>query len=594
MNFILTVLQAVEVGKGQILARIIPLLTAVVLVCGVYDAMIYSGLGDAQSMDNAQLARQIFRHQGFTTEFLRPQAIGQLRDYRATLKDPAAQSLFPPDQFPKGTMRILPDTYNAPGYPYLLAAFFYLVHPDFTQNINALAKIHMFSGDQWIPLLNQAFLILTAFLVFGLGRRLFDDRVAWISLVAFLATDLIWKFSITGLSTTLLIFLVTAALMCALEVFCVGEECEKDEDRSFVPAFFWALAAGLLLAAACLTRLHLLILLVPLFVFLQIMPRRNFFLFFLIILIVGGVTVPWFVHVAYLCGNPLGSNFALLLYGEGVYAGNQIFCSTNLPATELLFRTASKKEYTGFLWHFVHGWNLLGSNPLVLLFGVSALHQFKRHRTRWFYWLVMLCAVVIIAANSLGVAKPEEVDPWNTLVVLFPCMLVMGSAYFFVLLDRLHIEIRLLTNIIVIGTLLLCSFPLIISLTAPKTSLFNYPPYLPPLVRYYGQLAQPGEWVTTDMPWATAWYADRASLWLPDSITEFEQLHANVCPTGLLMLTPVSWEKPLSNFTTGEYRDWSFIVTKQAVPTAFPLFDTTEIKSWSYTFYSDRERWPTQ
>jgi hypothetical protein len=594
MNFFQTVLQAVEVGKGQIVARIIPLLTVVVLIIGVYDALIYCGLNDAQSMDNAQLGRQIFRHQGFTTQFLRPAAIGQLRDYRATLKDSAQQNLFPPDQFPRGTPKIIPDTYNAPGFPCLLAAYFYLIHPDFNQGLNDFSKSHMFAGDQWIPLLNQFFVLLTAFLVFALGRRLFDDRVAWVALVGFLATDLVWKYSITGLSTTFLMFLVTAALMCALEIFCVGEDCALDEDRSFLPAFFWAIAGGLLLCAACLTRLHLLILLLPMFVFLQIMPKRNFLLFFLIALVVLGAAIPWFVYMDTVSGNPLGSNAAYLLYGAGAYMGNQIFCAVNIPSYELIARAASQKEYTGLLWHFVHGWNMLGSNPFILLFGAAVIHQFRRHRTRWFYWLLWLSALTIILVNNLGSAKPADVDPWNTLVVLFPCMLVMGCAFFFVLLDRLHIEIRLLTNIIVIGLLLLCAFPLTISLINGKTALYNYPPYIPPVVRFYGQIAQPDEWVTSDMPWAAAWYADRPSLWLPDSIADFEKLNSSVCPTGILMLTPVSWEAPLSNFTTGEYRDWSFAVTKQPVPTEFPLFDSTELKSLSYIFYSDRARWPGQ
>ena len=593
MNFILTVLQAVEVGKGQILARIVPLLTALVLVGGAYDMLIYHGLNDAQSMDNAQLARQIVRKQGFTTEFIRPQAIGQIRDYRASLKDaPKSPTFFPSDQFPSGTPRIIPDTYNAPGYPYLLAGFFYLIHPTFNESVAAIAAAHMYSADQWIPVMNQVFVLLTAFLVFALGRRLFDDRVAWISLVAFLCTDIVWKFSITGLSTSFLMFLITAVLMCALEIFCVGEECAKDEDRSFAPAWFWAFTGGLFLTATCLTRLHLLALLIPLFVFLQIMPRRNFLLFFLIALMVLGAAVPWFVHLDYLCGNPLGSNSNLLLYGEGDYAGNQVFCKASIPSNELLFRNAGTKELTGFLWHFQHAWSLLGNSPIILLFAVAGLHQFRRHRTRWFYWLVFACAVIIIAANNLGSAKPENVDPWNTLVILFPCMLVMGSAYFFVLLDRLHIEIRLLTNIIVISTLILCAFPLVVSLTNGSRAIYNYPPYLPPLLKAFGQMAQPDEWVTSDMPWATAWYADRASLWLPDSLSDFESLHDNVCPTGMLFITPVSTQQPLSTFMTGEYKDWASLILQKSPPAHFPLPEQfTPPTVPDYTVWSDIRRW---
>ncbi len=71
------------------------------------------------------------------------------------------------------------------------------------------------------------------------------------------------------------------------------------------------------------------------------------------------------------------------------------------------------------------------------------------------------------------------------------------------------------------------------------------------MIKEFGQLAQPDEWVTTDMPWATAWYADRASLWLPDSISDFENFNDNVCPTGVILLTPVIVVKTVQNLHDG-------------------------------------------
>ena len=195
-------------------------------------------------MDNAQLARQIVRKQGFTTEFLRPQAVAQLRDYALSqsLQTGKPRDLFPSDRFPTGTPRVLPDTYNPPGYPYLLATWFYLTHPEFEQVSSSMNTGRMYSGDRWIPLLNQSFMLLTAVLIFALGRRLFDDRVAWMSMVAFLGTELVWHYTVTALSTSVLMFLVTATLMCALEICCVGEACFENEDRSFTPAWLWGLS----------------------------------------------------------------------------------------------------------------------------------------------------------------------------------------------------------------------------------------------------------------------------------------------------------------------------------------------------------------
>ncbi len=146
MNFIQGTLQTMEVGKGSVIIRIIPLIITIgaIIVLSDFGSLnlpfvsiggVYKGLADPQSMDDAQLARQIARGKGFTTEFLRPRAVSQLHDFAVAqgLSSGKSGDLFPSDQFPPGTPRILPDTYNAPGFPYVLAGWFLLVHPEFDQ-----------------------------------------------------------------------------------------------------------------------------------------------------------------------------------------------------------------------------------------------------------------------------------------------------------------------------------------------------------------------------------------------------------------------------------------------------------------------------
>jgi 4-amino-4-deoxy-L-arabinose transferase-like glycosyltransferase len=569
MNFIQGTLQTLEVGKASILIRVVPLLTALGII-----------------------------GQGFTTEFLRPHAVSQLRDYAVSqsLRSGRERDLFPADQFPPGQPRILPDTYNAPGYPYLLAGWFRLLHPEFEEPATNIGGAGMYAPERWIPLLNQIFLVLTAVIVFFLGRRLFDQRVAWMGLIAYLVSDLIWKFSLTALSTSFLIFLVTAALYCLQEIFSVGEGCFESEERTFTPAWFWGLLLALLLAVLCLTRLQFLILLVPVLVLLVVMPSARVLLGLLVTFLVIAAVTPWFIHLDHISGSFLGSNGPLVLHGLGEYKDNEIYCTTAIPSYEQLFADAVKKEYFGFRWNFEHAWTLLGSNPLVLLFGASILHQFKRRRTRLFHWGLFGSAIALLVSNNLGSENPEPLDPWNGLVVLMPAMIVVGSAFFFILLDRLNLQLWLLNNIVVVAVLLLTAMPLGMSVTTSSFYPFSFPPYWPPTIKTVAQLAQPDEWVTTDMPWATAWYGDRASLWLPDSLTDFENFHDNVCPTGMLLLTPVTWDAPMSNITTGEYKDWFPIITGVGVPQNFPLPEhyPTPGKIPSYTLWSDKPRWTTR
>lgn len=587
-------------GDGQLLSRVVPLIAAICVVAVCYDLIVFRGLDDPQSMDNAQLARQIYRHQGFTTLFLRPQALAQVRDFLTSqsVSSGGATDLFPPSRFPPGTPKILPDTYNAPGYPFLLAMYFHLLHPDFDQVPEAISIKHIYTGDRFIPFLNQTFLVLTALLIYALGKRLFDERVAWLSAVAFLGTDIVWQFSLSALSTNFVTFLITAMLMCALEVYCVSERCFENDDRSFTPAWMWGLAVTLLLGLACLTRLHLLVLLVPIFGLFILMPRGSLFLASVTMLAVAAMVTPWFVRETIICGNPLGSNFPLFLSGEGEYTGNQIYCTTSIPSYDPFLHDIGRKEIDGFLWHIQHGWTLLGSNPLVLFFLASLIHVFKRRRARMFHWLLVVAALFLIAANSFGAAQPVDVGPWNILIVLLPCILVMGAAFFFVLLDRMNLQIRLVSGLIVFIVALLGVVPMLIAITKPNTYLYAFPPYMPPLIKSYGQFADTDEWVTTDMPWATAWYADRASLWLPDSIADFQNFNDNLCPTGIMLLTPVTTQQSIMTYGSGEYKEWFPFVAQAYVPnvtlpTNFPLNVHTQTPPGGpdYDLWSDRPRW---
>src|SRR6201996_4776139 len=109
-----TILRNVEVGEGQLLVRLIPLLMSLLVVAGVYNFVLFHGLSDSQSMDNAQLARQLDRGEGFTTKFIRPYALSQLKDraQNQPLLTGGNGELFPASQFPDGSEKILPDTYN--------------------------------------------------------------------------------------------------------------------------------------------------------------------------------------------------------------------------------------------------------------------------------------------------------------------------------------------------------------------------------------------------------------------------------------------------------------------------------------------------
>ena len=231
MNITQGILHAVEEGKARILTRLFPFVSVLIVIILWYDFHIFTGLNDMQSMDNAQLARQIDRGNGFTTKFIRPAALAQMNAQAIHTKvNGKSGELFPATKFPGGTQRVLPDTYNAPGYPYLLAGWFKLLNLHFDQTAREIAKTRYYAADRDIPWLNQIFLFLTAGLTFLLGWRLFDPRVAWLAMTAFFLTDLVWQYSITATPANCLMFLLTGMFLVAVEIFAVGEACFESSE----------------------------------------------------------------------------------------------------------------------------------------------------------------------------------------------------------------------------------------------------------------------------------------------------------------------------------------------------------------------------
>ena len=470
---------SIEVGRSRALVRLIPLVIMVAGIIGAYDFKINKGFNDMQSMDNAQLARQLARHQGFLTYFIRPYALQQVASYTARK---GHSELFPDSIYTAKVPRAIPDTYNSPGFPVLMAGLFRALQVDFDEPMATTSAQHFFLGDHLIPYLNQVFVLLIGGTMFVMALRLFDDRVAWMSSVVLLFSDFVWRFSLLATPVTLLMLLMTLLLFGFVETYRMGEGVLEEGDKPTL-GWAWLIVPGLavLFGLMCLLSLPLLVLVVPLVIWLLLMPRTNWFLLPIFAGIAGLLVAPWFIHWYRTCGNPLGSNLTLGLIGQGGYENNEVFCNLTIPDWDTAASASGGKEYTGFVWYFVHGWSLLGSNPMVLLFAVSLLHEFRRRRVQAFRWLVVALAFVIIAMTNLVNAKPEPDSSWNLVIVLLPAMIMIGTAFFFVLLDRMVTQLRLLTATLVVAMLVLCVAPIWVTISTAGNGYYNYPPYLPPL-----------------------------------------------------------------------------------------------------------------
>src|SRR5688572_14292440 len=169
-----------------------------------YDVAAFKNLSTIEGMDAAQLARNVSEGKGFTTQFVRPLSMHLIQRHRAD-----HDALLVAGH---------PDLANAPLYPALLAGALKLMPFDYP-DAAAEKKFSVYMPDLWIAGFNQLLFFVAVWMIFRLGRRLFDEQVAWVSAAVFAGSDLVWRFSVSGQSTMLLmvVFLALIEVLSRLE-----------------------------------------------------------------------------------------------------------------------------------------------------------------------------------------------------------------------------------------------------------------------------------------------------------------------------------------------------------------------------------------
>ncbi|NJK90967.1 MAG: hypothetical protein HC904_03500 [Blastochloris sp.] len=103
------VVYSLEVGTLRVWILRVAVLSLVLMLGGYYLGVQFNGFSQPEAMDQAQVARQIARGEGFTTKFVRPVILKYMTEGKS------ASEL---------NLQKLPDMVHPPVYPYLLAAAF--------------------------------------------------------------------------------------------------------------------------------------------------------------------------------------------------------------------------------------------------------------------------------------------------------------------------------------------------------------------------------------------------------------------------------------------------------------------------------------
>ncbi len=218
-------------------------------------------------MDSAQLARNISEGKGYTTLFLRPFSLYLIQKHNlAKLAATPANTNIDFAQIQTAH----PDLANPPVYPVVLAGLMKVLPFNYTVETKKPfwtegGRFMRYQPEFLIALFNEILLVAVAGLTFIIARKLFDPTVAWISTLLVLGCELLWRFSVSGLSTMLLLVIFMGLVWCVFKI----EETARQIQPQPGKLLGWAALAGFLAGGGALTRYAFGWTIIPVVVFLM-------------------------------------------------------------------------------------------------------------------------------------------------------------------------------------------------------------------------------------------------------------------------------------------------------------------------------------
>ncbi len=553
----------------------------------------FRGFAAPEAMDQAQVAREISRGHGWSTQFIRPLAVWQIE------KNLGTQAL-PKTNFP--------DTFNAP-LPPLANALAVKMSGD---KMELKQGEYIASAERYIVAFSMLFFLASVLIEYLLLRRLFDPRLAFWAATLTLVSNLCWQFTLTGLPQMLMLLLFNAglyALTRAVEAnlgFDQPATATSEEGIVLVrptlgAVLGWSALTGLCFALLTLSHGVAVWFFVGLLAFAGVHFRRRPAAVLVMLAVFALVVTPWIVRNSQVSGHPFGVA-GYTVYDAIAGSTNDRMRSTDGPNTEdvqpTFFRT---KVQDGINAQVGRLSSTLGDNLLALAFFVCLLHSFRRPGVNALRNAVLVIWLFAVFGMALLGNVPEPFSPLgaNQLGVLFlPIMLGFGLAFVLVLFSRREEALSSVARLILFTVLFVVSgLPLLFALLPRNAAPFQYPPYFEPGINRLNGWMKSSEIIGSDMPWGVAWYADRKSLWIPNKFSQLMGLSDNAKLPGVIggvLLTPISRNAPLfTGVLKGEYQEYQQLIFGRADMPLFPFHEGLLVMGdpAGYLFFSDTRRW---
>jgi hypothetical protein len=599
-EWVQNLIHKLEIGVGRRILWGAVLALVVIGLAVWYDLHAYRNFSTPEAMDTAQLARNIADGKGYTTLFIRPFSLYLVQEHNEA--EQASAPLRAGADFAQ-VQTAHPDLANPPVYPLVLAGLMKVLNfqydvetkkPFWTEDGHFLR----YQPDFLIAVFNELLLLVVVALTFFLARKLFDAAAAWLSALLVLGCALLWRFSVSGLSTVLLMIIFLGLTWCILKI----EELARDPQPHTEWLLALAVAAGLLAGAGALTRYAFgwVILPVGLFLILFGGPQRVWQTVAALVAF-AMVLTPWVVRNWMVSGTPFGT--AGYAVAEGAtFPGTGLERSTHPDLTYVfLLKPIIHKFFGGLRGIFENDLPKLGGSWASMFFLTGLLLGFRNLAARRLRYFLLMCLGTFIVFQALGQtelsAESPEVNSENLLVLTVPLVFAYGAVFFLTLLRQMKLPtVQLYYGGIALFVAVSC-LPMFFALCAPRVSPVTFPPYYPPEIQKTAGWMKENELMMSDVPWAVAWYGHHQCVWLTlNTQDDFFAIGDNYQKPVLgLYLTPETMDgKLLSDCVRGTDNSWGNFLFKalsqNQISSKFPL-TRAPYGMASGLFLTDRQRW---
>ena len=520
-----------SIDTGIIIRRTLFLIVLVLLTAANLFA-VFKGLNSPQAMDQAQIAREIARGNGFTTKVIRPVAF-----YQASKgwKEHVDYTKFE-------------DTYHSPLNPFINAAVLRLIGANDSNAWQMQDKELVFPLDRVIATVSTLFFLMAIGVNYLLVSRIFDAKIAGVTAILLLFSQTMWDFSLSGLPQMLLLFLFSGANFFTYRAI----EAQSEGRFPLVPA----LIAGAFFVLMALTHWMSIWVALGYIIFAAIYFKPRGIIGIAVIVLIAAAAAGPMLRNQRITGSPFGTAFLTLYNGLGDGTEDTVMRSADLADRPLSLDGLVMKVVRTTLLQTTDIIPLLAGIVVAPLFFLALMHPFKRAPIAHFRWVLLVMWVTTAVGLSFYGVSTKDQDP-NQLHLLFaPLMSAYGLAFLSILWSRITFvaENSLLKNVHLIAAVFICALPMIIATPrqiingmslGDRGGIPHWPPYYSPALNLGVKTwTNEKQIIMADQPWAVAWYADRMSIWLPPTRKGFERLE-NVAadsqtPVAGILISPVS------------------------------------------------------